>query len=354
MEYKILFDYHYEEEAERYAFFRIPKALYTEPMFRELSDGAKVLYGQLLDLMSLSRKNGWTDELGRVFIKCGIAKIKEIMGCSNDKAVNMLKELDIITGVGLIEKVKRGNMATIIYVKSFIIMKNRTELQFEIKEEKTNENSDSEKQNTCSLADQFQNSDNPNSKNKKSRRSEFRKAEYKNSGKQKTVIPQNRKLEFCKSDTNNINNINTNLLINNSINQSERNDNVDMNLFSRFTKEIKQNIDYDNLMLRDNINERELIEDMLNIIVDFVSVKRKIVIIENNEYPYERVREMFFKLNKFHIEYVLDKVIRYHKKITAEVGFVITALYNSVKSINIHYYSKVNYDNGQGFNNELL
>jgi hypothetical protein len=121
MEQKVLFDYHYEEEAERYAFFRIPKALYTEPMFKGVSDGAKVLYGQLLDLMSLSRKNRWIDKQGRVYVKCKISKVQEIMGCGHDKAVNMLMELDIITGIGLIEKVKRGNRATIIYVKSFIL-----------------------------------------------------------------------------------------------------------------------------------------------------------------------------------------------------------------------------------------
>lgn len=56
MNQEIVFDYHYEEEAERYAFFRIPKALFTEPIFQDLSDGAKVLYGQLLDLMPLSKK----------------------------------------------------------------------------------------------------------------------------------------------------------------------------------------------------------------------------------------------------------------------------------------------------------
>lgn len=125
MEQQVMFDYHYEEEAERYAFFRIPKALYTEPTFRDLSDGAKVLYGQLLDLMSLSRKNGWIDEDGRVFIRCAIDTIKEVMNCSSGKAVKMLMELDIQTGIGLIEKVKQGQgKSTIIYVKSFVIMKN--------------------------------------------------------------------------------------------------------------------------------------------------------------------------------------------------------------------------------------
>jgi hypothetical protein len=83
---------------------------------------------------------------------------------------------------------------------------------------------------------------------------------------------------------------------------------------------------------------------MLNIIVDFVYIKRKTVFIEKKEYPYERVREMFLKLNMLHIEYVLDRVISYGKKINVADAFVITTLYNSIKSMNIQYYSKVNYD----------
>ena len=44
-------DYYYGNEAEQYSFYRIPKALLTDPRYKSVSIEAKVLYGLLL---------GWT------------------------------------------------------------------------------------------------------------------------------------------------------------------------------------------------------------------------------------------------------------------------------------------------------
>lgn len=64
----IVFDYHYGLEAEQYAFFRIPKILITDPIFKKLSLEAKVLYGMMMDRLVLSAKNGWKDNTGRIYI----------------------------------------------------------------------------------------------------------------------------------------------------------------------------------------------------------------------------------------------------------------------------------------------
>lgn len=61
-----VFDYHYGSEAEQYAFLRVPKILMAEPHFKGISTDAKLLYGMLLDRMSLSIKNDWMDENERV------------------------------------------------------------------------------------------------------------------------------------------------------------------------------------------------------------------------------------------------------------------------------------------------
>ena len=58
----VKFNYYYGKEAEAFSFFRIPKLLFTDEAFRVLSSDAKVLYGILLDRISLSMKNGWIDE----------------------------------------------------------------------------------------------------------------------------------------------------------------------------------------------------------------------------------------------------------------------------------------------------
>ena len=61
-------DYYYGNEAEQYSFYRIPKALLTDPRYKSVSIEAKVLYGLVLDRMGLSVKNGWMDSDKRVYI----------------------------------------------------------------------------------------------------------------------------------------------------------------------------------------------------------------------------------------------------------------------------------------------
>ena len=46
-------------EADRYSFYRVPKALVKADLFQKMSGDAKLLYAVLLDRMSLSIKNGW-------------------------------------------------------------------------------------------------------------------------------------------------------------------------------------------------------------------------------------------------------------------------------------------------------
>ena len=47
-------DYFYGPQAEQFSFYRLPKVLFTDPLFRSISAEAKILYGLLLDRMSLS------------------------------------------------------------------------------------------------------------------------------------------------------------------------------------------------------------------------------------------------------------------------------------------------------------
>lgn len=59
---KTEFDYYYGIEAEQFTFVRVPKVLFTDKEhFGGLSNEAKLLYGLLLERMSLSRKNNWID-----------------------------------------------------------------------------------------------------------------------------------------------------------------------------------------------------------------------------------------------------------------------------------------------------
>ena len=63
----INFDYYYGIEAEQFSFYRVPRLLIKDERFKGLSSDAKLLYGLMLDRMSLSMKNGWLDdEAGRI------------------------------------------------------------------------------------------------------------------------------------------------------------------------------------------------------------------------------------------------------------------------------------------------
>ena len=114
-------DYYYGNEAEQFSFYRIQKVLLSDIRFRTVSLDAKVLYGLLLDRMSLSVKNGWLDEGGRVYIIFTIADVMETLGCAEQKANKLMNELDSAKGVGLIERKRRGlGKPNVIYVKKFI------------------------------------------------------------------------------------------------------------------------------------------------------------------------------------------------------------------------------------------
>ena len=116
----ILSDYFYGDESEQFSYYRLPRLLVTGQRFKNLSTDAKLLYGLLLDRMSLSAKHGWYDEQGRVYIYYTLEEIQADMNCGHEMAVKLLAELDTSKGFGLIERVKQGQgRPTKIYVKRF-------------------------------------------------------------------------------------------------------------------------------------------------------------------------------------------------------------------------------------------
>lgn len=112
------YEYFYGSQAEQFSFYRIPKALFTEPNFRELSTDAKVLYGILLDRMSLSLKNQWLDAQNKVYIIFTVEEIMDALNCANQKATRLMVELE--KQAGLIERKRQGlGRPNLIYVKNF-------------------------------------------------------------------------------------------------------------------------------------------------------------------------------------------------------------------------------------------
>ena len=114
------YDYFYGAQADQFAFYRIPKALFTDEKFKELSTDAKVLYGLLLDRMSLSLKNQWLDADNKVYIIFTTEEIMEALNCGNQKACRLMAELE--RNVCLIERRRQGlGKPNLIYVKNFAV-----------------------------------------------------------------------------------------------------------------------------------------------------------------------------------------------------------------------------------------
>ena len=99
---KIEFGYFHDYESEQFAFYRIPKVLFTDEYFRNLSSDAKVLYGLMLDRMALSIRNNWVDNEGKVYIIFTLEQVMEYMNCGKDKGVKILAaEVDGVDMNGL-------------------------------------------------------------------------------------------------------------------------------------------------------------------------------------------------------------------------------------------------------------
>ena len=86
--------YNYCAGEERFTFIKLPKCLVEDEGFVELSMDAKLLYAFFLDRVSLSIKNGWIDDQGRVFIYYSIKNICEDLNCGTQKACKLLDELE--------------------------------------------------------------------------------------------------------------------------------------------------------------------------------------------------------------------------------------------------------------------
>ena len=364
MSEKLQLEYYYGIEAEQFSFYRVPRLLIKDERFKKLSSDAKLLYGLMLDRMSLSIKHEWVDEKNRAYIIYTIDSIKDDLGCSKDKAVKVLAELDSVKGIGLIEKIRRGlGKPDIIYVKNFASLTAKKDEKepanpCEITEVGKTEFKKSEKPNSRSQKNriqevgktEFKKSEKPNSRSQKNRIQEVGKTEFKKSENQTSRSQKNRPLEVGKSDPNYTNINYTNMSYINHINQSEipkaKDDVIDRmdDYVQEYIELIKENIEYDHHMKYDQENDREIYDELFQVICDVVCVKRETVKIAGEDYPYALVQSQFLKLKGSHLEYVIFCMKKTTTKITNIKAYMITALYNAPTTLNHFYQQEVQHN----------
>lgn len=350
--YNVEFDYFHDYESEQFAFYRIPKVLFTDDYFRNLSSDAKVLYGLMLDRMALSIKNKWVDEDGRVYIIFTLEQVMQYMNCGKDKGVKIMAELDTDKGIGLIQRVKRGlGKPTIIYVKSFIIKEKSEKKQ----QPEYVESEDFGSRSPEVRKAEVKTSEKPKSEVLENRSPEVGKTEAQRSEKPKSGVLECRSTEVGKTDPNNtyynntdnsdndMNNIN---LINPSGEVTEKQaDRMDgMDVINAYTAIVKDNIDYDTLIQECRLGDQQYIDEMVELIAETISFKRENMFIGNVEYPYQFVKNKLLKVDSSHIQYVLECLHDNTTKIRNVRAYLLTSIFNAPSTINHYYRAEVNHD----------
>ena len=333
------FDYFYGNEAEQFTFYRIPKILITSPHFKKISDSAKLLYGLMLDRMSLSIRNGWLDDDNRAYIFFTTNDVMEQMCCGTEKATKMLTELDSEKGIGLIERVKQGQgKPAIIYLKKFYELEDTA---------RSTKLSEIESQD-------FQESKVKTFENRKTRLSEiesqdFRESKNKTFENRKSGLSEIKSLEFRKSkcNYNNINNTDINYIY--PINQDNYNiQNSDTKTeeewIDRYTKtvdEIKKQIDYDYLI---NHTERDIVDEVVNIMAEVMTVYRPKYKIEGDFIEYNAVVNKFRQITAQKLEICLLAYSRKIQRIKNPKAYWISTLYNIPLTSEIVLQNMINSD----------
>ena len=395
---KIQFDYFRGMEAEQYSFYRVPKVLFTAECFKSLSCEAKVLYGLMLDRMSLSIKNRWFDDEDRVYIIFTVDEIAELMNCGTQKAVKLIKELDTSNGIGLIEKKRLGlGKPNVIYVKNFMIkeipnqlmktdnvqkqeeyfteetvmgenagkiadMKSEGNFQEEIanlqkqEEERGKSNISQNSENHHSKIvkitnqelseSQFKNSENHNSGMMKTTNQEFPESqlnnyENQNSGMMKMEIQEFPKSQSNKTDINKTNFSETDIIQSYQIQSGSlvSHDKRDVIEEMKIYRElIQERIEY-------KYHEQEDVDELVELMVEVMMMPDDSTIrIAGVDKPVALVKNRFMKLNYSHIEYVLFCLHRNTTKVGNIKAYLLTTLYNAPLTISNYYQAEVNHD----------
>ena len=282
------YDYFYGQSGELFSYYRIPKALFQDSRFRQLSTDAKTLYGILLDRMSLSVKNGWLDEQNRVFILFTIEDVKRALCCADNKATKLLRELEKF---GLIERKRRGlGKPSLVYVKNFSAESSKESV-------KNRDNDDS-----CGSKIACQD----------------------------PVKSRGIKKKENKTEMNNTNPILSD--------ESEKMKNREL-LEEYFSHSLE--ID---LPLRLYPDDEDTLYQIVNLLVDTCATKRKTLRIAGDDKPAEVVRSRFMKLNADHIKFVLKCLAENSSPIRNMKQYLLASLYNAPTTMQLSYQNQTNND----------
>ncbi|WP_036613235.1 DUF6017 domain-containing protein [Oribacterium sp. P6A1] len=313
MSERIIFDYFKGQESDMLSFYRIPKLLFTNDYFKQLCVEAKVLYGLMLDRMSLSLKNKWFDAENRAYIYFSQQDAMEMLNCKENKIGALFKDLEQFQ---LIERKKQGQgKPTIIYLKNFVQEENICQTF-----EKTMSKEDENKSNNDKVSD-------------------MGKTNVKTLEKSMSRPLKNPSPDMGKTNAN-YNNINNTDLNKYHIDQIDQTLNAE---YLAYAERIRENLELSLMKIR-YPHYAEVIDGIYDLIIETVINKNDIIWISKNKYPGELVRSKFLKLNSSHIEYVLECMKQSTTKIRNIKSYLLSALFNAPTTIGSYYQAEANYD----------
>ena len=349
-------DYYYGNEAEQYSFYRIPKVLLTDRRYRGVSVEAKVLYGLLLDRMSLSVRNGWLDSDGRVYIYFTQEDAMSLMSCGKDKATKLFRELDY-SGIGLIERRKQGQgKPTRIYVKNFTLPPDPEQHQPAPTPEPSPAPSAAPVPPAPSAAsDTPQTAEKPQSRPLDSTavktadfpQSAQREKRGQDSGKTAANYTENNKTEGSDTESS-IFPPTPSPPAGKRFRAPKRR--VRMEEMDEYREMIRENIDYYDL-LRDNPWDEETLDGYVELMVDACCTTKDSIRICGQEMSAEVVKSRLLKLNSEHILYVMSSLQENTTKVTNIKAYTLSALYNAPATMSQYYTSRVSHDMAHGLLN---
>ena len=287
-------EFYYSNEAQQFSFYRIPKLLITDDRFKSVSTDAKLLYGLMLDRMSLSAKNNWVDVQGRVYIYYRIDEIQEALNCGHDKVIKILAELDTGKGIGLIQRVKQGQgRPTIIYVKRF-----------------TSVGSD---------GDPSHQSDCDNSRFLKSRSLDFGKPDLKTSENQTSRLPKNRGVGFGKSEVYLYSKNKTEMNKTDSVIAAEP-----VSDWDRQVAQVKKQIGYDTYA---KLYPEET-EDVLELLLEIYTSTNTVIQIGGKDYCISIIRSKLSSITVDDIGHVLQSMHAHQSIIRDRWSYLLNSLFD--------------------------
>ena len=280
-------NFFYGQQASQFAFYRIPQILFTDERYKSLNVEAKVLYGILLNRMELSMRNHWFDDNGRVYIIFTIEEVMAHLGCGDKKAGALLAELE--KKADLIYRKRQGlGKPNLIYVKNFI----------------------------------------PPDRQIQTRQNDV-------SGAVVSTVQDLSKSQGNNTDNNHTEFNDTDPSIPEGTEGSAETHSYASFLWDSLGMEV---------LLHDSPANHDLLMELYGLVCDTVISQRKTIRVAGDDKPLAVVRAQFLKLNRDHLQYVLESLKANTTRVRDMKQYLLAALYNAPFTLNSHYAAQVSHD----------